>query len=42
MKTQISALFITLALSNTTLASEWGYEGHHGPEHWATLQKSVQ
>ncbi|ELV8626783.1 carbonic anhydrase [Vibrio cidicii] len=39
MKTQISALFITLALSNTTLASEWGYEGHHGPEHWGNVAK---
>ncbi|MBE3671009.1 carbonic anhydrase [Vibrio navarrensis] len=39
MKKQISALFVTLALSNTALASEWGYEGDHGPEHWGNVAK---
>ncbi|MBE4609228.1 carbonic anhydrase [Vibrio navarrensis] len=39
MKKQISALFVTLVLSNTALASEWGYEGHHGPEHWGNVAK---
>lgn len=37
MKKQISALFVTLALSNTALAFEWGYEKHNGPEHWGKV-----
>lgn len=39
MKKQISALFVTLALSNTALAFEWGYEDHNGPEHWGKVAK---
>ncbi|WP_252973656.1 hypothetical protein [Vibrio navarrensis] len=42
MKKQISALFVTLALSNTALAFEWGMRSTMGLNIGAKLQMSVQ
>ncbi|MBR9786729.1 MAG: carbonic anhydrase [Vibrionaceae bacterium] len=34
MNKSLTALGLSLALVGTTHAANWGYEGHHGPEHW--------
>lgn len=34
MKKTIVALGMLAAISGVTQASDWGYEGQHGPEHW--------
>jgi carbonic anhydrase len=44
MKKLAIAIAIAIAIAMASLfngvqASEWGYEGHHGPEHWGAVSK---
>ncbi|MFB9217906.1 carbonic anhydrase [Vibrio sinaloensis] len=34
MKRTIMAFTLTMALSSSVNAADWGYKGEHGPEHW--------
>lgn len=40
MKKVLLALSVTAALSGVAQAANWGYEGHHGPEHWGEVSKT--
>ncbi|QSX33600.1 carbonic anhydrase family protein [Shewanella avicenniae] len=37
MKNFLLASAIMLAFSGAAQASDWGYSGHHGPEHWGDI-----
>jgi carbonic anhydrase len=39
MKKRLLALAITACFTYMAQASEWGYEGKHGPEHWGHVSK---
>ena len=37
MMNRLIAVFLFLVQGTAALASDWGYEGAHGPDHWAEL-----
>ncbi|NAW98080.1 MULTISPECIES: carbonic anhydrase [unclassified Vibrio] len=39
MKKQLLTLAISVCFANMAQASEWGYEGERGPEHWGHVSK---
>ncbi|WP_333703661.1 carbonic anhydrase [Vibrio hepatarius] len=37
MKKNVVALALLTAVASSSYASDWGYEGEHGPEHWGNV-----
>jgi len=40
MNKMVLALTLSALCSGVALASDWGYEGHHGVEHWGNVSKT--
>jgi carbonic anhydrase len=40
MKKLVLALSLSALCGGFAQASDWGYEGHHGPEHWGDVSKT--